>query len=236
MWWRKTKEDSRKCSQRRREEVGFKESEGSEVQTSGGKVSQEVWKVMQKLGGWDGGICLARSRNRKKTRVAGPQWWQTDRQTTLEQPAARHWVVDHYGGEVGSSRGFSSVQSLSCVWLFATPRTAHRQAFLSITNTQSLFRLMSIKSVMPSNHLILCHPLLLPPQRWSNWGNKNYPPAGRCANHSRGRRGRAGWTEGTSRISAVETRWPSSTERATGMVEKQVGQEYVEGRAHSVWW
>ena len=58
---------------------------------------------------------------------------------------------------------FSSVQSLSRVWLFATPWTAARQASLSITNSQSLLKLMSIKSVMPSNHLILCHPLLLPP-------------------------------------------------------------------------
>ena len=58
---------------------------------------------------------------------------------------------------------FSSVQSLSHVWLFMTPWTAARQASLSITNSQSLFRLMSIESVMPSNHLILCHPLLLLP-------------------------------------------------------------------------
>ena len=58
---------------------------------------------------------------------------------------------------------FSSVQSLSCVRLFATPWTAARQASLSITNSQSLLKLMSIESVMPSNHLILCRPLLLPP-------------------------------------------------------------------------
>ena len=58
---------------------------------------------------------------------------------------------------------FSSVQSLSCVWLFATPWTAARQASLSITNSRSLLRLMSIESVMPSNHLILCCPLLLLP-------------------------------------------------------------------------
>ena len=55
----------------------------------------------------------------------------------------------------------SSVQSLSRVWLFVTPWTAARQAFLSITNSQSLFKLMSIESVMPSSHLILFHPLLL---------------------------------------------------------------------------
>ena len=56
-----------------------------------------------------------------------------------------------------------SVQSLSCVWLFVTPWTAARQASLSITNSRSLLKLMSIESVMPFNHLILCHPLLLLP-------------------------------------------------------------------------
>ena len=58
---------------------------------------------------------------------------------------------------------FSSVQSLSRVRLFATPWTAARQASLSITNSRSLLKLMSIESVMPFNHLILCHPLLLLP-------------------------------------------------------------------------
>ena len=57
----------------------------------------------------------------------------------------------------------SSVQQLSCVRLFATPWTAARQASLSITNSQSLLKLMSIELVMPSNHLILCRPLLLLP-------------------------------------------------------------------------
>ena len=56
---------------------------------------------------------------------------------------------------------FSSVQSLSYVQLFATPWTEAHQASLSITNSQSLLKLMSIKSVMPPNHFILCHPLLL---------------------------------------------------------------------------
>ena len=54
-----------------------------------------------------------------------------------------------------------SVQSLSHVQLFATPWTATHQASLSITTSQSLLKFMSIKSVMPSNHLILCRPLLL---------------------------------------------------------------------------
>ena len=58
---------------------------------------------------------------------------------------------------------FSSVQSLSRVQLFETPWISARQASLSITNSQSLLKLMPIESVMPSSHLILCHPLLLLP-------------------------------------------------------------------------
>ena len=58
---------------------------------------------------------------------------------------------------------FSSVQLLSHVQLFVTPWTAACQAFLFITNSQSLLKLMSIASAMPSNHLIFCHPLLLLP-------------------------------------------------------------------------
>ena len=58
---------------------------------------------------------------------------------------------------------FSSVQSLSHVRFFVTPWTAARQASLSVTNSQSLPKLVSIESMMPSNHLILCHPLLLLP-------------------------------------------------------------------------
>ena len=57
----------------------------------------------------------------------------------------------------------SSVQLLSCVRLFATPWTTTLQALLSITNSLSLLKLMSIESVMPSSHLILCHPILLLP-------------------------------------------------------------------------
>ena len=56
-----------------------------------------------------------------------------------------------------------SVQLLSRVWIFATPWTVAFQGSLTITNSQSLLKLMSIESVMPSSHLILCHPLLLPP-------------------------------------------------------------------------
>ena len=64
---------------------------------------------------------------------------------------------------LGLLRYLSSVQLLSCVQLFATPWTAARQASLSITNSWSLPKLMSIELVMPSSHLILCRPLLLLP-------------------------------------------------------------------------
>ena len=67
------------------------------------------------------------------------------------------WVLYH------SCHLFSSVQSLSHVPLLATPWTAAHQASLSITNSQSLLKLMYIESVIPYNYLILCHPLLLPP-------------------------------------------------------------------------
>ena len=74
-----------------------------------------------------------------------------------------------------TSRGvflqFSSVQSLSCVQLFATPWTAALQASLSITNSWSLLKLMPIESVMTSNHLILCCPLLLLPQSFPGSGS-----------------------------------------------------------------
>ena len=66
---------------------------------------------------------------------------------------------DKFSAKISS---ISSVQSLSPVQLFATPWTAACQAFLSITNSRSLLKLMSIESVMPSNYLILCRPLLPP--------------------------------------------------------------------------
>ena len=68
-----------------------------------------------------------------------------------------------YNGSIIKAIYDSSVQLLSCVQLFVTPWTAALQASLSITNSQSLLKLMSIDLVMPSNHLILSQPLLLPP-------------------------------------------------------------------------
>ena len=80
-------------------------------------------------------------------------------------PCLLHWQVNslplsHLGSPL---EGISSVQFLTHIRLFATPWTAARQASLSITNSQSLLKLMSSESVMPSNHLIFCCPLLLPP-------------------------------------------------------------------------
>ena len=83
----------------------------------------------------------------------------------IEPPSLLHWQAGSLPltppGKPLCSYQFSSVQSLSRVWLFATPWIAARQASLSITNSWSLLKLTSIESVMPSSHLILC--LLLPP-------------------------------------------------------------------------
>ena len=80
--------------------------------------------------------------------------------------------LDHYmqknQTELLSHIMFSSVQLLSRVWLFVTPWTAACQASLFITNSQSLLKLMSTEFVMPSNHLILCCLLLLPPSFFPN--------------------------------------------------------------------
>ena len=84
--------------------------------------------------------------------------------TGAQPPQVGHSCRDERGQRDGAQLStFSSVQSHSRVRLFMTPWTAARQASLSITNSQSLLKLMSIEPVMPSNHLILCHPLLLPP-------------------------------------------------------------------------
>ena len=81
--------------------------------------------------------------------------------TTREVPQSKN--VYTFLLSLKSFLQFSSIQLLSHVQLFATPWTAACQASLFITNSQSLLRLMSMESVMPSNHLILCRPLLLLP-------------------------------------------------------------------------
>ena len=92
---------------------------------------------------------------------ASSQWFGSCRNfdgTALCVPG--DWILRYKQFSVAK---FSSVQSLGSVRPFVTLWTAARQASLFITNSQSLLKLMSIKSVMPSNHLILCHPLLLLP-------------------------------------------------------------------------
>ena len=79
---------------------------------------------------------------------------------THKQKVPQHYVIFYF---MLSTLTVISFQSLSCVQLLVTPWTAARQASLSITNSWSLLKLMSIESVMPSSHLILCHPLLLLP-------------------------------------------------------------------------
>ena len=90
---------------------------------------------------------------------------------SMESSQPRDWtrvsytgrlILYHWATREDWERRVSSVQSLSTVQLFATLWTAAHQASLSITNSWSLLKLLSIASVMPSNHLILCHPLLLP--------------------------------------------------------------------------
>ena len=109
-------------------------------------------------GGWQATVHVAQ-RNR--------QDWVTEHthrrylRTQSFQPKDPLWKRTFRAGR--EFRGLSSVQLLSRVWLFVTPWTAACQSSLSITNSQSLLKLMSIKSVMPSNHLIHCHPLLLLP-------------------------------------------------------------------------
>ena len=94
-------------------------------------------------------------------------WWCFTQITSqllgTRPPAAKPIILITDYLQLYSSLQFSSVQSLSHVRLFATPWIAARQASLSITNSRSSPKPMSIESVVPSNHLILCHPLLLLP-------------------------------------------------------------------------
>ena len=100
-------------------------------------------------------LALSKMRTKKKNGEEGQQFKIIVRNTScwiqLSEPARLVlWFIQ-----------FSSVQSLSCVRLFVTPWIEARQASLSITNSRSSLRLMSIESSMPSSHLILCRPLLL---------------------------------------------------------------------------
>ena len=91
-----------------------------------------------------------------KTKVPSLLWGAkaVEEISTLTEGSTACWVCS------GSWSQFNSVQTLSCVRLFATPWAVACQAFLSITNSRNLLKLMPIEAMMPSNHLILCHPLL----------------------------------------------------------------------------
>ena len=97
--------------------------------------------------------------------VGSRSWWWTGNPGMLQSMESQRvepdWATELNWTEL--MHLFSLVQSLSPVRLFVTPRTAACQASLSISNSRSLLKLMSFESVMPSNHLILCCPLFLPP-------------------------------------------------------------------------
>ena len=110
--------------------------------------------------------------NKKKNLYTFPK--QTKGKVINNECTIKSWMTDY---EKYKERNkpryarcikFSLVRSLSHFQLFATPWIATRQTSLSITSSQSLFKLMSIESVMPSNHLILCRPLLLLPSIFSS--------------------------------------------------------------------
>ena len=104
--------------------------------------------------------CRQRAASRERTWSRQAQLQGGRRQTRRRSLGAGATVLSHF---CLTEEVFSSVQLLSRVQLFATSCTAARQASLSIAISQSPPKPMSIKSVMPSNHLILCRPLLLPP-------------------------------------------------------------------------
>ena len=107
---------------------------------------------------------------------SNPRWWNSkaeDESHALSVISWHLWIskFEFLWNTISLHKfPFSSVQLLSRVWLFATPWTVAHQASLSITNCLSLLRLISIKSMMPSNHLTLCHPLLLLPSIFPSIG------------------------------------------------------------------
>ena len=100
-------------------------------------------------------VIVKKTTNKKR-------WWGCGEKETLYTVGRNANWCDRYG-KIWSLLQFRSVQSLSRGGLFATTWTAARQYSLSITNSRRLLKLKSIELVMPSNHLILCRPLLLPP-------------------------------------------------------------------------
>ena len=118
------------------------------------------WKDHLVLFGWDNinTRILIKAKESKESNNILIKWeWNYKYQKWWNK------IEERKRGKFEAFYQFSSVQSLSCVWLFVTPWITAHKASLSITNSRSLLKLMSIELVMPSNHLILCCPLLLLP-------------------------------------------------------------------------
>ena len=125
---------------------------------------------------WNWAEVAERKEKEKHREWTGDRVQPGLRKCHQDTPPEQKGLIPHYNGHVPHPQqlwkmrrwAVSSVQSLSRVRLFATLWTAAHQASLSITNSQSLPKLMSIESVMPFNHLNLCHPRLLPPSIFSS--------------------------------------------------------------------
>ena len=125
---------------------------------------------------WNWAEVAERKEKEKHREWTGDRVQPGLRKCHQDTPPEQKGLIPHYNGHVPHPQqlwkmrrwAVSSVQSLSRVRLFATLWTAAHQASLSITNSQSLPKLMSIESVMPFNHLDLCHPRLLPPSIFSS--------------------------------------------------------------------
>ena len=146
-----------------------------EVKSNAGHLMQRtdsVEKILM-LGKIEGGRRRGRQRMRWLDGIIDPMdvslsklqdiedrgaWWATVHRVAKSQTGLKQ---NHSTRSLFNLPQFNSVQSLSDVRLFVTPWTAARQTSPSITSSQSLLKLMSIESMMPSNHLILCRPLLL---------------------------------------------------------------------------
>ena len=116
---------------------------------------------------WDKGIqCIIRGISLSMWPWSKWLWVEEEKRMRTKQSRkleGMYWTDHLHGYLVHPEWWQHSVQSFSRVWFFATPWTAAYQASLSTSNSWSLLKRMSIESVMPSNHLILCRPLLLPP-------------------------------------------------------------------------
>ena len=113
----------------------------------------KLWEIVKGREAWSAAVY----------EVTNSHTWLTDWTTNLNLYLKISIILFRVDSFSSKDNQFSSVQSLSRVWLFVTPWTAACQASLSITSSWSLLKLMPLESVMPSNHLILCHPLLLLP-------------------------------------------------------------------------